>query len=220
MLNINPIWLLIGSILLAFIPIVLGLVTSYIKVSVVLGLLRSGIGSQQVPGNITIMALAFALTFFIMGPVVNQTIDAAALIKVTDLSKAPTLSEFSKYMPLVEPWKAFMAKHAGARELALFHDLSSQQTPQSVQLSAEQAKSSLSNIIAAFVISELKQGFAIGFVLLLPFLVVDLIVANILVGMGMSMVSPVMISLPLKLILFVVADGWILLAKGLIGSYA
>jgi len=211
--NINPISFLICALVLALVPILVGLVTSYIKISVVLGLFRSGLGAQQVPSGLVVMALSLAMSFFVMAPVLEETRRVSADIDFALLLKDPQAKHLKPLSALIEPWSKFLSKHAGAGELAALTELkpaAQDQRQESVDLSV---------LVPAFILSELKEAFAMGFVLLLPFLVVDLIVANILVGMGMYMVSPVMISLPLKLILFVFCDGWLLLTKGLINSY-
>ncbi len=214
--NINPIWLVLASFLLALAPILVGLLTSYVKVSIVLGMLRNGIGAQQVPGALVVMALSIALTAFIMAPTIERTSQIAIGMKIED--RTPTVSDIKAIDPLLVPWREFMIKHAGNREIAALKLMRPSLT---VGQEHEIGKESLSFgiILPAFVLSELKEAFAMGFVLLLPFLLIDLVVSNVLVGLGMMMVSPTMISLPLKLLLFVGCDGWILLSRGLINSY-
>jgi len=234
----NPFWIIVTTFAVALLPVLAGLLTSYIKVSIVLGMLRSALGAQQVPSGLVVMALSIALTGFIMAPTIEKTFQIADTIDFSLIKEAPSLDSISAFAPLLEPWREFMSKHSGSREIAVFEGLAeaidyadSERPVDSVaenllllpiEVEGEATSEehiSLRVLIPAFVLSELKGAFAMGFVLLLPFLVVDLIVANVLVGMGMFMVSPVMISLPLKLMLFVVADGWLLLSKGLIESY-
>lgn len=234
--SVNPVWLVIVAFLAGAVPMLVGVVTSYLKISIVLGMLRSGLGAQQVPGQIVVMALSMALTMYIMGPTIDSSIEKSQSLDLTMLQRAPTKEALMRLAPIAEPWRAFMTKHAGARELRTFAALAAPETTEVI--SADKSKETkgtvgattegevadpvLSNfriVLPAFVITEVKEAFAMGFVLLLPFLVIDLIVANLLVGLGMTMVSPTMISLPLKLALFVVADGWLILAKGLISSY-
>jgi len=214
--SLNPLWLVVAAVIIAFIPILAGLVTSYIKVSVVLGLLRSGLGAQQVPGNVVIMALSLAITLFVMSPVMTQSGKLLEAYDFSALMKNPSFQALTDAAPVLEPWREFLEKHAGLREREMLLGLSQSEAQQE---EPQKLKSSFKILIPAFVLSEIKQAFAMGFVLLLPFLVIDLIVANILAGMGMMMVSPLIISLPLKLVLFVVSDGWLLLTKGLINSY-
>ena len=164
------------------------------------------------------MSLSLAISLYIMGPTWDASMRAGGDIQFAQLLEKPSLKSVQALAPLLEPWREFMSRHAGERELLAvqsFAEHSQTQKP------AERAKLDVGwrGIMLAFVLTELRQAFAMGFVLLLPFLVIDLIVANILVGLGMFMVTPAMISLPLKLMLFIAADGWILLSRGLIHSY-
>jgi type III secretory pathway component EscR len=230
--TMHPVWLVLVAAAFAAIPIVLGLFTAYVKISVVLGLLRSALGTQQVPSGLVIMALSLSLTLYTMGPVLDESVKALDEKKLQSLMETPTLAGFSALTPALAPFRTFLLAHSGSRELRVLTDLAARQTHARSEQPKEEAPSALefkeapapesiplSALLPAFVLTELKEAFAMGFVLLLPFLVIDLIVANVLVGMGMMMVSPVMVSLPLKLVLFVVADGWLLLAKGLLQSY-
>ncbi len=225
MAAIHPYWLIGISLGLSIFPLIVGLCTSYLKVSVVLGLLRSGIGAQQVPSTMLVMALSIALSMFIMAPVCSRTWEIAEKMDLEPLQKLPLLQSVTRYAVLIEPWREFMAAHAGARELEVLRALdnpaavSATDSEEKQNALRQEARQNLKLLVPAFVLSEIKQAFAMGFVLLLPFLVIDLIVANVLAGMGMMMVSPAMISLPLKLVLFVVADGWLLLSRSLIMSY-
>ena len=216
MTTTHPFWIILATLVIALMPIVVGVATSYIKVTVVLGLLKSGIGAQQVPGTVVVMALACAITMYVMGPTIDETVTRARGINFEALAREPSTENIRALGPLLEPWKNFMESHVGERERQAFTALRSSDKSGS---SSEGELLSMRELVPAFVLSELKESFAMGFVLLLPFLVIDLIVANVLAGMGMFMVSPAMISLPLKLILFVVADGWLLLTRGLIVSY-
>lgn len=242
MTSTHPVWIVIASLLIALVPILIGVATSFIKVSIVLGMLKSGIGAQQVPGAIVTMALSFALTLYIMNPTIEKTLQIAESIDFAALSSEMELSSLSKLAPLITPWREFMTLHAGERELEALkgiEEATSTANASTLELPKAEAGAALDSasgsvadgsaaveelplrvLMTAFVLTELKEAFAMGFVLLLPFLVIDLVVANILAGMGMFMLSPVLVSLPLKLILFVLADGWILLTRGLITSYA
>ncbi|MEZ4755102.1 MAG: flagellar type III secretion system pore protein FliP [Bdellovibrionota bacterium] len=217
----NPIGLVVLSGLIALIPLTLALGTSYVKVSVVLGLLKSGLGVQQVPGPIVTMALALSLSVFIMAPVFNKSTESLDVIPKFSTSRLPTKAEIEKLAPVIKPWKEFMFKHCGERELQLFSMFDNKENKQDLpEVKNLNAQTSLRILAPAFLLTELKEAFVMAFILLIPFLVIDLIVANILVGMGMFMVSPVLISLPLKLLLFVISDGWMILIKSLISSYA
>ena len=225
----NPLWLIIIASIIAILPIVVGVLTSYIKINVVLSMLKSGIGAQQVPGALTVMALSFAMTAFIMGPVIEDTAKIISEKKMPQFSQMPNKQDFAYINELLIPWREFMKNHAGERELDVLSEIADRSTSEvsasmlekkgDASLPSTNGQDSMRILIPAFVLTELKEGFAMGFVLLLPFLAIDLIVGNILAGMGMHMLSPTMISLPLKLILFVLADGWILLTKGLVNSY-
>lgn len=218
----NPVWLIVFASMVALLPIVIGLLTSYIKISVVLGMLRSGLGTQQVPSGMVVMVLSLAMTLYIMSPVLEQSATIAMQMTPPRLDRTPNMEELMRFSVIVEPWREFMQKNAGRQEIEVLRALADKgEDPEDASQAAvqQEKESGVRVLIPAFVLSEIKEGFAMGFVLLLPFLVIDLIVANILAGMGMYMVSPVMISLPLKLVLFVVSDGWILLTKGLVNSY-
>jgi len=223
MTSTHPFWIVVGTAIIAMIPILIGIATSYIKISIVLGLLRSGLGAQQVPGAVVVMALSAAMTLYIMNPTITSTAKIASTIDFERYTANPSLEGIKNLAPLMEPWREFMRLHSGERELHALRELGPTValTPQPAEVSNPDlpVKENLQVLTLAFVLTELKESFAMGFVLLLPFLVVDLVVANVLAGMGMFMVSPAMISLPLKLILFVVADGWLILTRGLIGSY-
>ena len=207
--------MLLASLALGLLPLLAGVASSYLKVSIVLGMIRSGLGAQQVPGTMVTMSLAVAITLAVMAPVLSRSADVVTSLDAQKLSKSSPHDVLEQLAPAIAPWREFMQKHTGERELAVMR--------QAMKSNFEALKNDqiieLRALIPAFVLSELKQGFAMGFVVLLPFLVIDLVVANLLVGMGMMMVSPVMVSLPLKLLLFVLSDGWLLLCRGLIESY-
>lgn len=212
-MNLNsPFFLLFASLALGLVPLLAGVASSYLKVSVVLGMLRSGLGAQQVPGTMVTMSLAIAITLAVMAPVISKSVDALNTVDSQKLSKADLHTILEISTPIFQPWRQFMLEHSGEHELTVM------QSTMRTEIVRDQ-EVELRALIPAFVLSELKQGFAMGFIVLLPFLVIDLVVANLLVGMGMMMVSPVMVSLPLKLLLFVLSDGWILLTRGLIESY-
>jgi len=217
----HPAWFLVISLGLAMIPAVLGMFTSYLKISVVLHLLRSGLGTQQVPSASVIMVLSLALTCFIMAPQFDSSLQRANELEILDPELAGEKITLKNVGYVLEPWKSFMLTHSGERELELFSLLKDQESSQAEQVEEqpESLEPSWRILLPAYVVSELQKAFLIGFLILLPFLVIDLIVSNILVGMGMFMVSPVLIALPLKLALFVLSDGWMLLAKGLVYSY-
>lgn len=230
MQTMNPYWMIFITAFVALVPIALGLVTSYVKVSVVLSMVRNALGTQQVPGTLVIMALSFALTCFIMGPVVERSFENAKGVKLASLvNTQPNLELLNQAAGIFEPWREFLHRHSGARELGALQSLDAERAtadravdaakpePAKAPTGAEQP--ALRVLLPAFVLSELKEAFMMGFLVLLPFLVIDLIVANILAGMGMFMMSPTMISLPIKLLVFVLSDAWLIIIRGLVLSY-
>lgn len=280
----NPVVMVIilGSLALA--PFVLVMLTSFVKMSVVLSILRNALGTQNVPPNQVITGLAFVLTFFVMTPVVKQMYkDAGSIAGTKDMiSEASVKSVFDAVGRGKEPLRRFLIKHAHNEDRLLFVELArrldeSSQVSHSqlngapatsspstttnarisstiltvtptaqvtatntapvssnaaAQLSSVQtsnvpasqpvsplAKDDFQVIIPAFVTSQLKEAFQIGFLIFLPFIIIDMVVANILLAMGMSMLSPSVVSLPFKLLLFVLVDGWFLIVRGLVLSY-
>lgn len=222
-MSIHPYWLIIASSMFALIPVGLALVTSYMKVSIVLGMLRSGLGTPQVPSGSVIMALSFALTAFIMAPVAKESAEIIASQKLPSFKESPSLQSLKSLILILDPWKKFMNSQAGESEKRFFREMRMSFLKKAGKPLDDEGEGDLPKtlqiVLPAFVFSELKEAFAMAFVVLLPFLIIDLVVANILVGLGMYMVSPVMISLPLKLFLFVGSDAWMFLARGLVESY-
>lgn len=216
----NPLVLIVVFGALSLAPFVLILITSFTKIVVVLGLLKNAIGTQQVPPTQVITGLAFILTFFVMAPV-GQTVYE----QIVDLPGARDMfsQDTVKYIFQAadkgkEPVRDFLLKHTHPKDQALFVELA-----RKMARSKENAKAitprDFQVLVPAFVISELKEAFLIGFLLYIPFIVIDMIVSNILLAMGMFMLSPVTVSLPFKLLLFVLVDGWYLIVKGLVLSY-
>ncbi len=193
---------------LSFLPAVLIMLSSFTRIVVVLSFLRHAFGGQQVPPNMVIIGLSLFLTFFVMSP----TIDA-----INENAITPYIEEDIKFGEAIEqavpPLKKFMLKQTRQKDIALFVGLTKQEQPKS----PEEVKMSI--LIPAFAISELKTAFEIGFILFLPFLVIDMVVASILLSMGMMMLPPIMISLPFKLLLFVLVDGWNLIIGSMMRSF-
>jgi len=189
-------------------PAALVLMTSFTRFAIVLSFLRYALGTQQSPPNQIIIGLALFLTFFIMQPV-WQKINQEAIVPYEQ--HKITGEEFLNRG--VAPLKEFMLKHTNKQDLALFVSLSQKEKPQNAE------SLSLSTVIPAFVTSELKTAFQIGFMLYIPFIILDMVVASILLSMGMMMLPPVMISLPFKLMLFILVDGWNLLIGSLVKSF-
>ena len=193
---------------LTFLPAVLLLMTGFTRIVIVLSLLRHALGTQTAPPNQVLVGLALFLTIFVMNP----TLD-----KVYNEAYAPYSANQINFQEAVKrgevPMKAFMLKQVREPDLALFLKLSGRPNV------AKPEDLPLSVIVPAFVTSELKTAFQIGFMIFIPFLVIDLVVASVLMSMGMMMLSPVLISLPFKLILFVLVDGWNLLVGSLVASF-
>lgn len=189
-------------------PAILLLMTSFTRLVIVFSLLRQAIGVQQAPPNQVIIGLSLFLTFFIMSPVLN-TINRDALQPYM----AGNMTQEVAFNKALEPLRGFMMKNTREKDLEMFLRLSGSDTP------ATKADIPTLALIPAFVTSELKTAFQIGFLIYLPFLVIDMVVASVLMSMGMMMLPPVMISLPFKLMLFVLVDGWYLLVGSLVQSF-
>jgi len=192
---------------LSLAPSILIMVTSFTRIVVVLSFLRSALGLQQTPPNSVLVSLALFLTAFIMAPVVEEAYKAgvAPLIK-------QEISQEQAFERTVKPIRKFMLAHVRKNDLALFMDLAEAKP-------ATADDTPLRALVPAFMISELRRAFEIGFLLFVPFLVIDMVVASILMSMGMLMLPPVTISLPFKLIFFVLVDGWFLVAGSLVRSF-
>ena len=193
---------------LSLAPSILVMVTSFTRIVIVLSFLRSAMGVQQTPPNAVLVSLALFLTAFVMGPTLERSYQEGIVPLMEE-----TVSEEEAFKRTIAPIKDFMLKHVREQDLSLFMELA--QTPQV----ATPAETPLRSLIPAFMISELRRAFEIGFLLFLPFVVIDMVVASILMSMGMMMLPPVMISLPFKLIFFVLVDGWYLVAGSLVQSY-
>ena len=189
-------------------PAILVMVTSFTRLLVVFSLLRNAMGTQTMPPNQIIIGLAMFLTFFIMSPVWNQINNQAYKPYM-----ANELTQEEALDVAANPIKDFMFKQTREKDLALFISLTNNQRP------ANKKDVPLSALIPAFIISELKTAFTIGFILYVPFLVIDMVVASVLLSMGMMMLPPIMISLPFKLMLFVLVDGWHLVVGSLVQSF-
>jgi flagellar biosynthesis protein FliP len=194
--------------ILSLAPGLLIMTTSFTRISVVLSFVRTAMGTQQAPSNQIILALSMFLTFFIMGPVWQQ-IDKEAY----QPWKAQQISQDQAMERAVKPIRKFMLSQAREKDLALFVSLSKLPRPKNAD------DIPTLTIIPAFMISELRTAFQIGFLIYIPFIVVDMVVAAVLMSMGMMMLPPVMISLPFKILLFVLVDGWGLVIGSLVKSF-
>ena len=216
-LGFTPATALVTVILLALAPFVAVMVTSFTKIVVVLSLLRNALGLQQSPPNVVLNGLALILTIYVMYPVGQEMMRVAPELPAEQSVLEDTDALLDYANAAKEPLRDFLATHADERQRAFF--LNTIRRTLSEEDAAAIEADSFVVIVPAFTVSELAEAFQIGFLIFLPFLVVDLIVSNILLAMGMMMLSPTMISLPFKLLLFVVISGWSQLAHNLVLSY-
>ncbi len=193
---------------LSLAPSILIMMTSFTRIVVVLSFLRTAIGIQQTPPNTVMISLALFLTFFIMAP----TFQAAYTQGIAPLV-SEEIDEIEAFTRTVSPFKEFMIKHVRPQDLDLFMQMSETEEPENI------IDTPLQVLVPAFMISELRRAFEIGFMLFLPFLIIDMVTASILMSMGMMMLPPVTISLPFKIMFFVLVDGWYLISGSLVQSY-
>ncbi len=210
----DPFYIVIFLIMLSLAPFMAIMVTSYVKLVVVLSLVRNALGIQQIPPNMVINGLAVILTLYVMAPIGQEIFD---IVQKEDISTRDFKTLTKAFDKAKEPFKKFLIKHSHHKERVFFVKSAKSIWPK------KQAKAlrhdDLIVLIPAFTVSELTSAFQIGFLLYLPFIAIDLVVSNILLAMGMMMVSPMTISLPFKLLLFVLLDGWARLIHGLILTY-
>lgn len=200
--------LLLLLTVLSIAPAILILMTSFTRIIIVLSFVRTSLATQQMPPNQVLIGLAMFLTFFIMAPIF-QEVNTEALQPL--FNDEIQLDE--AYEKAAVPFKEFMSKHTRQKDLDLFLNYSQMERPETIQ------EIPLTALVPAFAISELKTAFQIGFMIFIPFLVIDMVVASVLMSMGMMMLPPVMISLPFKILLFVLVDGWHLIIKSLLQSF-
>jgi flagellar biosynthetic protein FliP len=193
---------------MAFIPMILITTTPFMRILVVMSLIRQAIGVQQIPPNLVLNGLALILTIFVMGPTFSE-INKTAIIplsrKEISLGQAMVIS----YTPL----RKRMLEQVDEKDVKFFYNLTRKQTPSTPE------GIGFAELVSAHILGELRIAFSLGFLIFIPFLVIDLIVANILLALGMMMLSPTIISLPFKLMIFVAVDGWSLAIKGLVESF-
>lgn len=200
--------LLMLMTVLSLAPAILVVVTSFTRIIIVFSLLRSAMGTQQTPPNVVLISLALFMTAFIMAPTIKEAYDQG----VTPLIEEQ-ITEDEAYDLIVTPFHTFMLSQVREKDLQLFVDLSRSEIP------TDAAETPIQVLVPAFIISELRRAFEIGFLIFIPFIIIDMIVASILMSMGMMMLPPVLISLPFKLIFFVMVDGWHLIVGSLIQSF-
>lgn len=210
----DPVSLIVLLAAVAVVPFIAVMCTSYIKLVVVLGLVRNALGTQNIPPNLAMNGIAIVLTIYIMAPVARSAFD----ILRADPPQVNDLSALSASAGRVaEPFRRFLEARTPAEDRAFFVSATSRLWPP--EQAAEVTERDFLVLIPAFTTTGLTEAFRIGFLLFLPFLVVDLVIANILTAMGMSMLSPTTISLPFKIFLFVMVDGWHKLIEGLVMTY-
>lgn len=212
--SFTPSSALLTVIFLALAPFVAVMVTSFTKIIVVLSLLRNALGIQQIPPNLVLNGLAMILTIYVMYPVGEEMI---ALVESQDIEVQSTQELFQIADAAKEPLREFLIKHTDDRQRAFFLD-------SIVRMRDKPGVSEILSddfivLVPAFTISELTEAFQIGFFIYLPFIVIDLLISNILMALGMMMLSPTLVSLPFKLLLYVIVDGWAKLSHGLVTSY-
>jgi flagellar biosynthetic protein FliP len=194
--------------ILTLAPTILMTMTSFTRMVVVMHFLRQGLGTQQTPSNQVLISLSLVLTFFVMGPTINEI--NTQVIQPLNRNELTVDQAFER---TGAPLKVFMLRHTRKKDLSLFLRLAKAPAPQT------KADVPMTALLPAFMISELKTAFEIGFMIFLPFLVVDMVVASVLLSMGMMMLPPVVISLPFKVLLFVMVDGWYLIVSSLVRGY-
>jgi flagellar biosynthetic protein FliP len=204
----TPLQLIVFMGMLTILPFLFIMTTSFIRTIIVLSFLRTAMGTQQVPPNQVVMGIALFLTLYTMSPVWDK-INTEAIVPYLDnkISQSVALERATT------PLKTFMLKHTSQQELGFFIRLSNQPKPR------RPSDVPLHVVIPAYMVSELTTGFKMGFVLFLPFLIIDLVVANTLLALGMMMLSPVTISLPFKILVFTLADGWFLVLQAIVQSF-
>ncbi|MFB4167484.1 flagellar type III secretion system pore protein FliP [Virgibacillus sp. JSM 102003] len=200
--------LLLLLTVLSLAPSILILMTSFTRIIIVLSFVRTSLATQQMPPNQVLIGLALFLTFFVMAPTFSEVYDEALQPL---FEEEITLDE--AYDRASTPMKEFMSKHTRQKDLALFMNYAEIDKPDNIQ------DIPLTTLVPAFAISELKTAFQMGFMIFVPFLIIDMAVASVLMSMGMMMLPPVMISLPFKILLFVLVDGWYLITQSLLQGF-
>lgn len=206
--NLNPvIQMLVVMTLFSLLPFVFCSMTSFLRFVVVFSMLKTAMGTQQVPPAIVIIGLSVILTFYTMGSTFQKMYDMGSVPYQKNHDMIAAVTEGSK------PLKEFMLKQTRESDLTFFVELAHKTKPQSPD------ELSIWEIAPAYIISELKTSFEISFIIFVPFIILDLVVANILLALGMFMLSPTIISMPFKLLIFIAVDGWALIVQGLVSSY-
>ena len=210
----SPLTLTLAVVGAGLLPFALVMLTSFVKMAVVLSIVRNAMGTPQIPPNSVITGLALVLSLVVMAPVASQVGDRLSGAEKVFQNGSPK-QIFEMVQQAAQPVENFLKRHADPEHVRTFSGMLSEPEPQAV---AEEGPS-WKALVPAFVIGQLQEAFRMGFVIFLPFLVLDMLVASVLLSLGMHMLSPTTISLPFKLLLFVFADGWTLIGTGLIGAY-
>lgn len=206
--DLNPVLqMLILMTVFSLLPFVFSCMTSFLRFVVVFSILKQALGTQQVPPSIVMIGLSIILTFYTMSPVFQRMWEMGSVPYQQNQNIAGMLMEGSK------PLKEFMMKQTREKDMEFFVSLTRKTPPQSPE------ELTIWEVAPAYIISELKTAFEIGFIVFVPFLILDLIVANVLLALGMMMLSPTIISLPFKLLIFIAVDGWSMIVQGLVGSF-
>ena len=218
----NPVTTVLMLSLLSLAPFLLMMTTSFVKFSVVFSILRSALGTQQIPPTPVILGLAVVLSAYVMGPTASQVMAALRTslekpVTADVVSPAGSRMIFDAIERGREPLRDFLKRHAHPQERELFHHFAVQMKAQGEEKKTE--ADDLIVLVPAFAVSELSEAFMFGFLIFLPFLVIDMVVSNTLLALGMHMLSPTTVSMPFKILLFVMIDGWDLLIRGLLQGY-
>jgi type III secretion protein R len=218
----RPVLLIAMMAGLSLLPFLVLLMTSFVRITVVLSILKSALGASQIPPNQIVTGLALVLTLYVMAPTGERMYRAIEPMLGPGsggevMSGETVLAVGAAADKAKEPLRAFMLRHSTPRDRALFHDLA-------LRMRTPEERGGITDrdllvVAPAFLTSELRRAFEIGFLIFIPFLVVDLVIANLLLALGMQMLSPTTVSLPFKLLLFVLADGWSLVIRGLVEGY-
>lgn len=220
MLSSDPFSLIILLVGLSLLPFVAMLTTSYLKIVVVMSLIRNAMGIQSIPPNMVLNGMAIIISLYIMAPTVERSWTQLETAFAENAVAEQKRSNSAIILEAAQPFKDFLRKHASAKHIAFFCRSAEGLWRTSPDEPVVIDENSFFILIPAFAVSELTKAFQIGFLIYLPFIAIDIIVSNILLAMGMMMVSPMTISLPFKLLLFVLVDGWTRLIQGLILSYS
>ena len=207
--NMKIIQIILAVTILSLAPAILVMVTSFTRIVIVLSFIRSAIGLQQTPPNQVIISLALFLTMFIMTPTFEEAYESALKPMIEE-----KITQEEAIFKAIEPFKKFMLRNTRAKDIELFVGIAK------IEAGTDFMNLPIQVIIPSFMISELRKAFEIGFLIFLPFLIIDIVVASVLMAMGMMMMPPVMLSLPFKIIFFVIIEGWYILAGSLVKSFS